>query len=243
MTRNVKHTNTSSAFSKAATSKKPYCKVCFDAGKSESEYTSHWVRSLPDKYGKTTVTCPTLLSTRCRFCYMFGHTTKFCPAAIKQTEQFEKIEWATEQEYNKPKPKNNSSRFSVLNDDSDEEEPQKPTWDTIAPKIHETNDAKMVSFTEKDNVEPQKPTWASIAAKPAKAVETNDLKMVSLTEKDNDNLEPVVEEVTKVTYVGKSWADWTESESESDNDDYLQVSYNDDDYDDYIPVSYDCFKM
>ena len=26
--------------------KKPYCKVCFDTGKSESEYTSHWVRGI-----------------------------------------------------------------------------------------------------------------------------------------------------------------------------------------------------
>ena len=53
--------------------KKPFCKVCLDAGKPEDVYTSHWVKDLS---GKTI--CPTLLNTECRFCYKLGHTTKFC---------------------------------------------------------------------------------------------------------------------------------------------------------------------
>ena len=58
--------------------KKPFCKVCFDARKPESEYTSHYVRSQPDSNGKTIVTCPVLNATECRYCFKFGHTTKFC---------------------------------------------------------------------------------------------------------------------------------------------------------------------
>ena len=35
--------------SKNVSMKKPYCKVCHDAGKTESEYTSHWVKDLTGK--------------------------------------------------------------------------------------------------------------------------------------------------------------------------------------------------
>ena len=72
--------------------KKPFCKVCQDAGKPESEYTSHYVRSMPDKSGKTNVTCPTLLATECRYCYELGHTTKFCPVIEANKKAEEKAE-------------------------------------------------------------------------------------------------------------------------------------------------------
>jgi len=61
--------------------KKPFCKVCCDAGKSEKEYTSHFVK---DRDGK--VTCPTLLGQECRYCFRAGHTVKFCPV-LKEREQ------------------------------------------------------------------------------------------------------------------------------------------------------------
>jgi hypothetical protein len=66
---------------------KPYCKVCHDAGKSESEYTSHFVKSAPGPEGK--VVCPTLLSQCCGYCGSSGHTPKFCPtlAAEKASEE------------------------------------------------------------------------------------------------------------------------------------------------------------
>ena len=51
-----------------------HCKLCFDAGKSELEYMSHYVR---DRAGKTT--CPLLLSIKCRLCNATGHTPKHCP--------------------------------------------------------------------------------------------------------------------------------------------------------------------
>ena len=60
---------------------KKFCKVCQDAGKSESEYTSHFVRDSPGPNGK--VICPTLLSQNCRGCGINGHTYKYCPS-IKQ---------------------------------------------------------------------------------------------------------------------------------------------------------------
>jgi hypothetical protein len=65
---------------------KMFCKVCQDAGKSESEYTTHYVRSR-DRSGNSTVTCPLLLQTECRFCYTKGHTTKYCPAIAAKNKE------------------------------------------------------------------------------------------------------------------------------------------------------------
>ena len=52
--------------------KKPFCKVCMDAGKPEQVFTSHWVK---DNQGA--VCCPTLLAQKCRYCDQSGHTVKF----------------------------------------------------------------------------------------------------------------------------------------------------------------------
>jgi len=59
-----------------------FCKVCQDAGKSESEYTSHNVRESKDPKSKTL--CPTLLSQECRHCFRKGHTVKYCSILKKQ---------------------------------------------------------------------------------------------------------------------------------------------------------------
>jgi hypothetical protein len=107
-------------------SKKPFCKVCHDAGKPESDYTGHHVRSLPDKQGNTKVTCPTLLNTECRYCYELGHTAKFCPAIAKRQKaedrhHREEIRTA-KQPVQKPKVDLRGGRFNVLLSDDEEEE-------------------------------------------------------------------------------------------------------------------------
>ena len=66
----------------------PFCKVCKDAGKSEKEYTSHFVKSEPGVKGK--IVCPTLLSQECRFCKKTGHTVKFCQVLLKQKKDEER---------------------------------------------------------------------------------------------------------------------------------------------------------
>lgn len=53
------------------------CKVCIDAGKSQAEYTSHWVK---DRAGN--VTCPTLLNQKCLMCGTCGHTSSYCKVQI-----------------------------------------------------------------------------------------------------------------------------------------------------------------
>jgi hypothetical protein len=62
-------------------SSESFCKVCFDAGKPESEYTSHFVKSEAGSKGK--VVCPTLLSMDCTYCKMKGHMKSYC-AVLKK---------------------------------------------------------------------------------------------------------------------------------------------------------------
>jgi hypothetical protein len=59
-------------------SSKPFCKVCFDTGKSENEYRSHYVKNIPGPNG--VVVCPTILSVECRYCKSIGHTVSKCPS-------------------------------------------------------------------------------------------------------------------------------------------------------------------
>jgi len=63
---------------------KPFCKVCRDAGKPESEYTSHFVKDQPGPNGK--VVCPTLLNQDCRICGKSGHTSSYCPQYRRREE-------------------------------------------------------------------------------------------------------------------------------------------------------------
>ena len=56
---------------------KPFCKVCRDAGKDVSVYTSHHVRESPAPGSR--VVCPTLLTQSCNYCHVPGHTIGYCP--------------------------------------------------------------------------------------------------------------------------------------------------------------------
>jgi hypothetical protein len=119
--------------------KKPYCKICHDAGKPEKEYTNHWVKDLN---GKTI--CPTLLNTQCRYCFKMGHTTKFCAVLAKNNKEKEnkttnKKSLIMKKPVFQNKPTNG---FAVLCNDDDEEEitnmvlglKEKTSWVSIAAK-------------------------------------------------------------------------------------------------------------
>ena len=67
--------NTSSSSTRAPPT--PFCKVCCDAGRPDSEYTSHFVKDQPGPNGK--VVCPILLNQSCRICDKPGHTSSYCP--------------------------------------------------------------------------------------------------------------------------------------------------------------------
>lgn len=104
-----------------------YCKVCQDAGKSESEYRSHFTRESKDPNSK--VLCPTLLALECRYCFKNGHTVKYCKI-LKDNEKNKK-RWEKEAQNNKniiEKEKYNNekkivtNKFAYLEDEDSENE-------------------------------------------------------------------------------------------------------------------------
>jgi hypothetical protein len=73
---------------------KPFCKVCYDAGKPEREYTSHYVKNKPGNEGK--VVCPYLLSLVCAYCKkQEGHTAKHCPVLFAKSSPSSRSEEIT----------------------------------------------------------------------------------------------------------------------------------------------------
>ena len=163
--------NNKSNSSKSAISKKSFCKVCQDAGKPESEYTSHFVRTLPDINGKSIVTCPVLNSTECRYCCQLGHTTKFCPVLEKNEKRNKKDNYAAVQ-YQKseqriaaisPPTVENKYRgaFAALDCENDETQVKKEI------PITKKNDSFPALETKQTIVAPSAGVWATIAAKPA----------------------------------------------------------------------------
>ena len=81
----------------ATVAPKPFCKVCRDAGRPESEYTSHFVKDQPGPNGK--VVCPTLLNQACRICNKTGHTSSYCSQYRSRREEPRREEPRREERY------------------------------------------------------------------------------------------------------------------------------------------------
>jgi hypothetical protein len=102
----------------------PFCKVCHDAGKPESEYTSHFVKSAPSIDG--VVVCPTLLSQQCGYCHTAGHTVSYCKLLKQHQKAKEHYNRKSEFLESKtkaavPATKQPTSVFAALAEDSDDE--------------------------------------------------------------------------------------------------------------------------
>lgn len=131
----------------------PFCKVCKDAGKSENEYTSHWVKTNDKLTGKSITTCPTLLSQECRYCHNLGHTTKYCQELVNKYDEKKIKKQPIVKEQNKTETEK-KVRFDVLAYDSDEDEKMTSTPASDGP----------VPVTTTTN--PVLTGWAAIVAKP-----------------------------------------------------------------------------
>ena len=185
--------------------KPPYCKVCHDAGKPEKEYTSHYVRSLPDRNGKTIVTCPILLSTTCNHCGEIGHTTKFCHNRKNNIKNYKRDEYNTihkKQDDIKTPINKPSTIYNVLMESDEEEVITRITRKPVA-----VND--IISKPINGNVV----SWATIASKPAPAEKIKSPIIVKR--------KPFV----KPEYVPpqKTWVEWTDSD-----DDYVNEEEKED---------------
>jgi len=178
----------------------PYCKVCHDAGKPESEYRNHWVK---DRNGNTI--CPTLLSTKCRYCSKLGHTAKFCGELAKNKKEDAKQRKPVEKKpvEKKPVQQKQANNFDTLDYDSDEEE------------------VEAIEVKEKELT-----GWAAIAAKPkeeAVVVVKSDMVILkripgamNKPKDEPEKIEPKVE--AKPFTFTKSWADLSDSEDEEEDD-------------------------
>ena len=228
-------------------SKKPYCKVCQDAGKSESEYTSHWVRSLPDRNGKTNVTCPTLLSNECRYCFKAGHTAKFCPV-IEQNNKARDRQVARAEDEVKKKVKLEKSKpargFAALNDDSDSENDEvkvsiKPTIVEEFPALGAPTKSQMA--VRLPSVKPEvKSGWANVLAKPKPVpAKVEEVRFIAQLEERSmiKNLPQTALKPQKISVNANqgdiklrasemNWADW-DSDSDSDEEN-IQFEVEDD---------------
>jgi hypothetical protein len=224
--------------------KKPFCKVCQDAGKPESEYTSHFVRTLPDINGKSIVTCPVLNSTECRYCCQLGHTTKFCPVVEKNEKRNKKDNYAAVQ-YQKSEQRiysisapvpvpavENKYRgaFAALDCENDET-PVKKDMPIIK------NNDYFPALVTKETVAPSAASnWATIAAKPALPQMKPEIKQEvkqelkpclkpylkpNLKQDVKQEVSDFLKQQVKKATVGRSWAD--ESDSEDDDDDYHAI--------------------
>jgi hypothetical protein len=108
---------------------KPFCKVCFDAKKSESEYTSHYVRRTTDPNSE--ILCPVLLATECRYCHVAGHTITKCTLREKNNARRSNPETQRPRDQERPREpvkvvekKTTNNKFAVFEDDCEEVVPE-----------------------------------------------------------------------------------------------------------------------
>lgn len=158
-----------SAFSRNSNSnnnaKKPFCKVCADAGKTD---TAHFVRASPDP--NSAVVCPTLKALECRYCFNNGHTVKYCPV-LKQNNKEKDRQERQQRRVTAPAPTPaatiapvKTGKFAILDDDDEEEVTTTMTFvETNAVQMPVLNDfpslCASASVTSGTNN-----TWASMAA-------------------------------------------------------------------------------
>ena len=106
---------------------KMFCKVCKDAGKTDAEYTSHYVK---DKSGN--VTCPTLLNQACKYCKQTGHTVKFCKTLKlkeknkRREEYFKKQHPEWQEELNSATRRLGSSFAAAFDSETEDESEDEP---------------------------------------------------------------------------------------------------------------------
>jgi hypothetical protein len=116
------------------------CKVCMDANKPKSVYSTHRVKH------NGVVVCPTLLSQECKYCHKKGHTVKFCSTLKKENERKEKqladgsADKKKTQRVEFKDPISTTNRFRVL----EEQEDWNETVCIIAPALCEVPHVKDV---------------------------------------------------------------------------------------------------
>lgn len=186
---------------------KPFCKVCFDAGKPEAEYTTHFVKSEPGPKG--VVVCLTLLLQPCTYCYTAGHTVSYCTVLKKDKKlkayrvRLERSQEFVKEPTKKVVNKNRSNAFSMLIEDSDEEEcapAAKPVEEY--PSLTSAKARTVVTFALPHS-------YAAMASATATAASASAAIAVPIEK-------PTV--LRKIVVERRSWADWSDSDDDDDEE-------------------------
>jgi hypothetical protein len=184
-----------------------FCKVCFDAGKSETEYTSHFVKDRPGKGGL--VVCPTINNVECRYCHQVGHTVKYCKMIEekeKQAKKFNALKQITNKNISSNKNTNNISNtnpFEILmNDDND---------DMMNDQYDQYDQYESVSSISTKKIS----GWAAVLANPAPIQEakTESIQEAKTEQNEDTPNSSVVEGFVKPR---KRILNWADCDSDSD---------------------------
>ena len=184
-----------------------FCKVCFDAGKSETEYTSHFVKDRPGKGGL--VVCPTINNVECRYCHQVGHTVKYCKMIEekeKQAKKFNALKQITNKNISSNKNTNNISNtnpFEILmNDDND---------DMMNDQYDPYDQYESVSSISTKKIS----GWAAVLANPAPIQEakTESIQEAKTEQNEDTPNSSVVEGFVKPR---KRILNWADCDSDSD---------------------------
>jgi hypothetical protein len=196
---------------------KPFCKVCHDAGKPESEYTSHFVKDIPGTTG--VVVCPTLLAQQCGYCHTAGHTVSYCKL-LKQHQKAKehynrKCEFLeTQSKTAVEQPKKNKAVFAILAEDSDDEIDAEVVKHACAfPALCE------IKHLEK----PKAISYANMASKPATDAFADAVQVAS--NKTQTQTKTKTKTKVIVTHdVRRRWADCISDSDDDDDDDEMDMS-------------------
>ena len=188
---------------------KKFCKVCQDAGKSETEYRSHFTRETVDP--NSTVVCPTLLAQECRYCYKKGHTVKYCKVLKEKEREKEKEPRILKKNVNKEQKKP-ANQFECLYEDES---------NTFNPMSNHVLKEEFPTLTNATLQKPVANSYAAAAAKPAAP------KPIPVTAPEPNLLSNYVKR--------KSTLNWAACESDSDSEEdeiqnypsFTKSEYND----------------
>ena len=197
----------------------PYCKVCQDAGKSESEFRSHFTRESRDPNSK--VICPTLLALECRYCFKNGHTVKYCDV-LKKNKQVsnreEKRCIVTKTDTKKTQEKKKNVFMSLDIESEDEEQSIKEDIEEEFPSINSSASLLIQQQYKQTNVV----NYAAALAKPAVKIEEKPLQIAIVKQEPTRKKAPWATEIKQST---KSWAAW-DSDSEEDEQEEQEEEEN-----------------
>ena len=181
----------------SATMKKPFCKVCFDAGKD----SAHPLRNAA---GQTA--CPYLLSLICKNCYKKGHTVKYCkePKRISDRRQPPRVFQPEKKEPTQNKF-NSFNALAVLIEEEDNQEETRRIQETERKKNFPQMSTHVVA--SKKSSDSILTGWSQIAGKPVKVYET----LSEEEEEEEQSPQPVQvqQEKAEKLFVNSysSWAD------------------------------------